>query len=1064
MSRRNAIAACLPIPLALACAELSTGDDALRVGADAALEAGEEGAALPAEEDEETGPFWEPVGDLDAARSHHAASLITAFGGAGGPRPVEAHDDHDEVESPLAREGHVLAAGGYGEGGEPLGTSEIYDPEAGLWAAGPELFTPRVAPSGAYFHDRAQDFRMFLVGGEGPEGAPLASVERYSATSETWQFINNLETPRVGHTVEVIYQPGLFRSELIIAAGGSDGDELLGHSEGLFGGERSAEFDAAMIDARRDHASVFDPMEAAVIVSGGEGSDGLLQTAEIFYVFGGAAADVVEPQNGPSWFPRGELNEARKYHTMTVLPPRGPSLPSSYLVAGGVGDDGERLSSAEIYREGFWTDAGEMNFARAEHTATLLPDRRVLVVGGSDHEDARPEIYDPNAGPEEDAWTLLDDLPCDVGQRYAHTATLLGDDSLLVAGGASVDGANAERLASTERYALEGGLLAQGDVCSVDCQCESGACVDGFCCDAACEGACEACDLEGDEGTCTVRDAGSEGVPACEGDLLCDGSAGICLETCSAASDCAGDLVCDDGACVEPPECTVDQDCAESEACENGICVEAPECTIDADCGDDQICEAGACVTLASAEGLVGWSCSAAGNSSGGAAGASILAIGLFLAARGSRRRAGSKSGRGAAAAGLAAGALFLALSAPASAEGAAANEGGAESANDRAQSALVSADGTESRAFGPGPASRLRIGAGVVAEAVAGNVGLAGAVGYQLAPWFDVGADIIWGDHPGGRLTATIEPFDLGAVDPFVQARFGGHSTGNGVRPALGGMLGAAIDAGPGRLRAGVLSEYFGDHSDFYRGGAGAMLMYELGPASRSPAAQPEPVVVERIVEVEAEPPPLQQAIRGQVFAVDGSRIDAARVELQAEGADEALEVWESSAFERNLEPGSYVLSIEAADYRPRSYQMTVEPGETVVYHAVLTEKPVERAVAQVTEQRIEVNQKIDFELDSARLRTESHGILDEVGRVLTEHPDLRIRVEGHTDTIGESAYNLRLSQQRAASVVEYLVEYGIDSGRLESEGFGDTRPIADNDTAEGRAQNRRVQFEILE
>jgi outer membrane protein OmpA-like peptidoglycan-associated protein len=74
------------------------------------------------------------------------------------------------------------------------------------------------------------------------------------------------------------------------------------------------------------------------------------------------------------------------------------------------------------------------------------------------------------------------------------------------------------------------------------------------------------------------------------------------------------------------------------------------------------------------------------------------------------------------------------------------------------------------------------------------------------------------------------------------------------------------------------------------------------------------------------------------------------------------------------------------------------------------------------------------------------------------------RIRVEGHTDDRGDDDYNLDLSQRRAASVLTYLLTAGIEAGRLESEGLGETIPIADNDSRDGRAENRRVEFYVVE
>lgn len=99
-------------------------------------------------------------------------------------------------------------------------------------------------------------------------------------------------------------------------------------------------------------------------------------------------------------------------------------------------------------------------------------------------------------------------------------------------------------------------------------------------------------------------------------------------------------------------------------------------------------------------------------------------------------------------------------------------------------------------------------------------------------------------------------------------------------------------------------------------------------------------------------------------------------------------------------------------------------------------------------------------FEFDSARLTAAGEAALDSVVSTMEEHPDLRVRCEGHTDSVGSDAYNQALGQRRADSVVQYLVDHGIDAGRLSAVSFGESRPAADNETEEGRAQNRRVEI----
>lgn len=103
-------------------------------------------------------------------------------------------------------------------------------------------------------------------------------------------------------------------------------------------------------------------------------------------------------------------------------------------------------------------------------------------------------------------------------------------------------------------------------------------------------------------------------------------------------------------------------------------------------------------------------------------------------------------------------------------------------------------------------------------------------------------------------------------------------------------------------------------------------------------------------------------------------------------------------------------------------------------------------------------------FENNSSKLTSESSTALDPVAVSLRAHRRLRIEVQGHTDAVGSAPFNLKLSQARAESVREYLVTHGVPAEELSAKGYGKTQPIADNKTAAGRAQNRRVVMSVLE
>ncbi len=103
-----------------------------------------------------------------------------------------------------------------------------------------------------------------------------------------------------------------------------------------------------------------------------------------------------------------------------------------------------------------------------------------------------------------------------------------------------------------------------------------------------------------------------------------------------------------------------------------------------------------------------------------------------------------------------------------------------------------------------------------------------------------------------------------------------------------------------------------------------------------------------------------------------------------------------------------------------------------------------------------------IQFETSKAIIKPTSYGILDDVAKIMKENPTYNLDINGHTDAQGDDAKNMALSQERAASVRQYLIDKGISASRMESYGFGETQPKASNDTAAGRAENRRVEFKV--
>ena len=183
-----------------------------------------------------------------------------------------------------------------------------------------------------------------------------------------------------------------------------------------------------MTEARANGPTATLLSDGRVLVTGGQGSTGPLASAELY-----------EPSTG-SWTATGSMIEARASHTATLLPN------NKVLVAGG---SGTGLASAELYDPitGSWTSTGSMIEARANHTATLLPNGKVLVAGGagsfSDGDVSGPkplasaELYDLSTG----SWTVTASMN---EVRFFHTATLLPNGKVLVAGNDNVTGPTAE--------------------------------------------------------------------------------------------------------------------------------------------------------------------------------------------------------------------------------------------------------------------------------------------------------------------------------------------------------------------------------------------------------------------------------------------------------------------------------------------------------------------------------------------------------------------------------------------------------------------------------------------
>ena len=329
----------------------------------------------------------------------------------------------------LLPDGRVLFYGGTPAVGDPT-TGELYDPARGSCG----VTRPRPDAQGQEAPVLLADGRLLLTGGDfnediDPNSArTLATAQTYDPDTDTYTPVAALSIARVNHTATVLPDGA------VLVVGGSTGGGVgpgLG-TNAVAQAERYAPLTngwspaGALVTARSLHTATL-LQDGRVLVVGGRTNPGAITaTAEVW----DAATN--------TWSPAGQMAAGRIGHTATLLPD------GRVLVVGGVSTEGgQRLATAEVYdpTRNAWSAAGDLADARLAHTATLLPDGRVLVAGGDREVANMPnplplataELYDPASG----RWVRTTALGI---PRAGHSATLLPDGRVLVAGGRSTDG------------------------------------------------------------------------------------------------------------------------------------------------------------------------------------------------------------------------------------------------------------------------------------------------------------------------------------------------------------------------------------------------------------------------------------------------------------------------------------------------------------------------------------------------------------------------------------------------------------------------------------------------
>ena len=394
-----------------------------------------------------------------------------------------------------------------------------------------------------------------------------------------------------------------------------------------------------------------------------------------------------------------------------------------------------------------------------------------------------------------------------------------------------------------------------------------------------------------------------------------------------------------------------------------------------------------------------------------------------------------------------------------------------------------------------------LRLGDGQLTAEIAAvqsdafDFGLWGDVGLPMG---DPGTSVGSGGLRGrGGLIGTVGTGPLRfALNLGVQSGTGRELGDLGVSPALIGALGvsvgltdelsAAIEVdGEQWLGAGGLSgarpaevlasgQYATDFGAL-RLGAGTGLSQGIGapdfrvvggfliaPKRKEEAPLPAPGPASDVAPARVEAvAPASASLVVRVISPNGEPIRGANVRVMGQAGD-AQKAGPDGILETTVPVGAHEVVVSADGWTSAKTIVNAKAGGQNDVQLVL--QPNSDIVVDAVAGRIYLQRKVFFEVDRAELTKESLGVLDRLVEVLVQRPEVqKIRVEGHTDSTGNDQHNLELSAARAQSVVNYLVKAGIAADRLESVGFGETKPLQLGDTPDILATNRRVEFHIL-
>ena len=430
-------------------------------------------------------------------------------------------------------DGTVLVTGGFPASAPKTSSTELYDPTTNTWTPGPSLALLRANHTAM----RLASGKVIVAG-----GAAGLITELYDPTAKTWTTVGPLAALRGNH------EAVLLASGKVLIVGGetcpTSGCTTVATADLFDPATNTWSSAGSMATARKEHTATL-LASGAVLVAGGYNATGATVSS----------AEIYEPSTN-TWHAAASMNRQHADHVAAKI---GPGA----LVAGGLA--GTTLSLVvEQYdvAADSWKIVKPLSTPRNGHVAITLGTGKLLVVGGAALTSA--ELYDPVAL----TWSNAGSMSV---LQERMRAALLNDGRVLFTGGNGVGGT---AIAAAELFSQ----ATNGTTCVDAFDCASGSCIDGFCCDVACTGSCQACDLPSAIGTCTDVTGAPHGTRTCGG-FAC--VAGACGTTCAGEADCDASHACTAGKCVPKkgngvacgatPECT-------SGKCVDGVCCDKP-CT-----------------------------------------------------------------------------------------------------------------------------------------------------------------------------------------------------------------------------------------------------------------------------------------------------------------------------------------------------------------------------------------------------------------------------------------------------------------------------------------------------